>query len=138
MKPVNQTIVEKGRGDCMRAVIASLFELELQQVPHFLLFGRKWFQIYHHFLWSLGYEWKGTGYPKEDELIKQITVKGFISASVPSKTLGARIIHNVIVNSKGLVVHDPNPAKHWQDINVLETGDLQSWDNIKKRKVVKL
>lgn len=36
MKKVFQTIVDAGNGNCMQAVVASLFDLELQEVPHFL------------------------------------------------------------------------------------------------------
>lgn len=43
MHKVYQTIVDKGRGDCMRAAIASMFELDILQVPHFLMFGNKYF-----------------------------------------------------------------------------------------------
>jgi hypothetical protein len=36
MKKVFQTIIDKGNGNCMQSVVASLFDLELSDVPHFL------------------------------------------------------------------------------------------------------
>lgn len=42
MKPVYQTIIDKEIGDCQRAAAASLFELKIEQVPHFILFNEKW------------------------------------------------------------------------------------------------
>lgn len=36
MKKVFQTIVDKDHGNCMQAVVASLFELELDDVPNFI------------------------------------------------------------------------------------------------------
>ena len=131
---VDQKFTEKDRGDCMRAVIASLFELELIQVPHFALFGNDWFQIYHCFLWSLGFEFNGTGYPDKNNLAEQTRVNGGISASVPSRNLGPDITHNVIVDLDGTVIHDPHPKKNYQNINVVLSNELISWDMIEPRK----
>ena len=36
MKKVFQTIVDPGNGNCMQAAVASLLELEIEEVPHFL------------------------------------------------------------------------------------------------------
>lgn len=130
MIKIDQTIVDPGRGDCLRACIASIFDLEIVQVPHFVLFSDKqWFNVYYQFIGSLGYEWQGTGWPVNMKLSDSPTVGGFIIASVPSKSYEG-ITHAVIVNSKGLVVHDPNPNKKWQYVNVKETGDLQHWEMI--------
>jgi len=27
----------------------------------------------------------------------------------------------------GLIVHDPNPNRAWENINVLESGELNNW-----------
>ena len=52
MKKVYQTIVDKGLGNCMQAVIASLLDLELIEVPNFITFGRKWYAAFNLFLES--------------------------------------------------------------------------------------
>ena len=35
MKPIFQTVIDKGEGDCFRACLASLLELEIVSVPNF-------------------------------------------------------------------------------------------------------
>ena len=47
-------------------------------------------------------------------------------ASVPSHSFEG-LGHSVVMDINGLVVHDPNPNKAWEGINVLGTGDLKSW-----------
>jgi len=139
MKPVDQTVIDRGFGNCLQASIASLFELELSMVPNFIRYSdASWTCILNSFIWSIGYEWVGTGYPVDDEnkRVQSLTdgydVNGHIEAAVPSKSFdGAR--HSVIINLKGLVVHDPNPNKMWEGINVLESGDLKHWTLFKKR-----
>ena len=134
MTPVDQTIICSERGDCMRATVASLFDLELEQVPHFRLFDDKtWFDIYYYFLYGLGYEYAGYNrVHKERKLEKKYSINGYFDACVPSKTFeGAS--HAVIIDLKGVVVHDPNPNKAWQGVNVLKSGELKGWYAFKKR-----
>lgn len=126
MKPVDQTIVCKDRGDCMRATIASLFDLEIEQVPHFILFGANYFDLVWSFFRFLGYDYMGCGYihtgpPKEED-----SVNGYFYGVVNSKTF-PDVTHAVVIDINGIVVHDPNPNKRWQDINVLESGELKYW-----------
>ena len=65
MKPVDQTIVDRYHGDCMRAVIASLLELRIEAVPHLMyLPDDKWFQVMCNFFWALGYNFFGNGFPR--------------------------------------------------------------------------
>ena len=58
-------------------------------------------------------------------------IDGFVMASVPSRTF-KDVGHSVVMDLKGLIVHDPNPNRKWQDVNVLESGDLQHWIMISK------
>lgn len=125
MKPVYQTIITKKDGDCTRACIASLLELPIDAVPHFMRFGNKWFEVLRYFLLSLGYDCYGTGFPHSHK-IKEYTIKGFVIGTVNSKTF-KDITHSVIINSKGLCIHDPNPNKAWKGINVVNTKDLKHW-----------
>ena len=46
MIPVDQTIFEFGTGDCMRACIASIFELDIETVPNFMQDGNAKFNEY--------------------------------------------------------------------------------------------
>lgn len=56
MIKVYQTIIDKGHGNCVQAAIASLFELRLEKVPHFLEYGEKWFEIFYNFVRKQGYD----------------------------------------------------------------------------------
>lgn len=53
MQPVTQIITrpnaENLPGDCFRAAVASVMELPLDGVPHFMLFGDKWLDAF--FMW---------------------------------------------------------------------------------------
>ena len=119
-------------GDCQRACTASIFELKIEQVPHFRLFNDDlWWTVFCGFIWSMGYEVLGTGKPKEN-VFPEHSIDGLILACVPVQT-GKNLAHNVILNLKGIVVHDPDKNENWLGKNVLKSGDLDSWDIIKKR-----
>jgi hypothetical protein len=138
MTPVYQTIIGKTTsdtpGNCMQAVIASLLDLKLDEVPHFLLYGNKWYETYYYFLLSKGYEDMRIIYNpyalghcgERDEFfnIKKLPpeycgVGGYFYATVYSPgftdpkeffedPFGAPL-HAVIVDNQFNVVHDPNP-----------------------------
>ena len=120
MIPINQTIVDKGDGDCTRATVASILDLTIEQVPHFIRFKDSWFNHLTSFFWTMGYKFEGTAYlykegkskPYCHSLYKTPSIKGYFMATVPSKTF-KNISHSVIINKKGIVVHDPNPNKLW-------------------------
>ena len=69
MKLVFQTETGNNIGNCHQAVVASLFELELDQVPNFIKYKAPyhWGQIYSYFISSLNCEYHGPKY-----LTKQI------------------------------------------------------------------
>jgi len=102
-------------------------------------FGKNWFRVSSNFLRSLDYEFLGTGWvkskdrPKGHILAKSPNVKGYVIASVPSRTL-PNVGHSVVINMKGKVVHDPNPNKLWKNVNVLKSKKLQNWMMISKVK----
>ena len=142
MKPVDQTIVSEKDGDCTRASLASILDLPIDAVPNFMRFGAGWFRIFSHFLMSLDYHFYGTGWVKSEDrpcghiLKRSPNVKGYVIASVPSKTF-PNVGHSVVMNLKGVVVHDPNPNKGWENINVLKSKELQHWMMIGKAKKTK-
>jgi hypothetical protein len=39
------------------------------------------------------------------------------------------------MNLDGIIEHDPNPNKFWQDINVLEVNVLKHWMMIGKKEI---
>lgn len=122
MKPVDQTIVDVDRGDCVRAVMASLFELDILQVPHFILYD-DWLHPLYYFLYSFDRTYMGV---QKDfsKLDLADSIDGFFFAVVASKTYGSGITHAVVMNDKGIVVHDPNPNKLWQGKDIVKTAAL--------------
>lgn len=132
MKPINQTIVEINYGNCFAACVASLFELTLDEVPNFIEKGKDWFPPFWEFIKERGYEYEGVGWPRSEDmpfghiLSESINIDGFVIATVPSKTFQA-ISHSVLIDLDGNVVHDPNPNKKWQGVNVLQSKELEHW-----------
>jgi hypothetical protein len=133
MIPVYQTIVDKGRGDCMRAALASLFHLDITQVPHFLLFKRAWHDVYVDFCWTMGYDYECTHHGKT-RIRSYHLINGAVIAVVKSKTF-ENCHHAVLINKKGLVIHDPNPNQAWLNTNIIKTGQLIQWEEFKKRTI---
>jgi hypothetical protein len=115
MKKVYQTIVSSDNGDCMQAAIASLFELELKQVPNFIELGSDWHEPFVKFFEDRGYGGYSQFNPqriKYEEAVKALTydngVDGYFYATVPSQTF-EDVTHAVICDTKMNIVHDPNP-----------------------------
>lgn len=48
----------------MQAVVASLFNMEIDEVPNFISLGRNWFDEIRTFFHERGYEYKGTLFNK--------------------------------------------------------------------------
>ncbi len=130
MKKVFQDVVDPGKGNCLQAAFASLFELELYDVPHFLL-QRDWFATmidvitknhyaFGHFEYNVR-DLGRSGKDKMQKVIKQLNgVNGYFIAAVYSPkyfnpenycdaSMPRAITHAVIVDKQLNIVHDPNP-----------------------------
>jgi len=149
MIKIYQTIVDKNHGNCIQAVIASLFELPLEKVPHFLEFGHDWFSVFYAFIREQEYDYDGClynynrwriinkreGVPtvklrnRLNNIKKMDGVKGYFYASVYSPKYydpkdKLPITHAVIIDKNFNIVHDVNPAN----------DDLTSYPESKKLK----
>lgn len=144
MKKVFQSKVSEVDGDCMRAVVASLLELDLNEVPNFIEYREasnfemmKFFfdKKYHPcFIYKHNYT--------TEQLIEIANicggVNGYFYASVPSQTYkdGG---HAVVVDLNLNIVHDPNPNQKClglkpDDIEyILTVGDFLIPDHIKMK-----
>lgn len=138
MTPVYQTIIDPGKGNCQQAAIASLFDLELHQVPDFKKADSFWTscinfvidqgKTFHCFLYNNriqsleGYEYNldidsNKHYFNEDtynHIQESNGVNGYFCAGVYSpkyfNSFEARqITHAVIIDKNFNIVHDPNP-----------------------------
>ena len=64
MNKVFQTIVDPGKGNCMQAVVASLLEEKLENVPN-LISHHDWFEVMESYFDEKGYEYDGTLWNKK-------------------------------------------------------------------------
>jgi len=124
LKKVFQTIVDKGKGNCMQAAVASLFELPLEEVPNFIAFDDKekfpdtnWFIEMNKFYRKNGYTEGITPIHRRgnDTLEQMIAiakfdggVNGYLEATVQSQTF-PDVYHSVVIDTDLNIVHDPNP-----------------------------
>ena len=125
-----QLIVDGIAGDCLRASTATLLNLHYDMVPHFGMYGSKdWYEVFYHFLWSIGYEVAfQVGPSLKYEGVNGRVMMSVVSRSFPNET------HAVLVGEKSLrVVHDPNgPDGHWLGCKVTH-DDIAGWYLITKR-----
>ncbi len=131
MTPVNQTDSTKERGNCQQACIATLFNLELEQVPNFRLFNDDvWWKVFCGFIWGLGFE--VIGYADDNRELTQ-TLDGYLMASIKTG-YGDKYGHQIIIDVNGVIVHDPMPNNPCNGKNALKEKLLTDWYLITKRK----
>jgi len=131
MKKVYQKLVDKDHGDCMQAVVASLFELELDEVPKFIELGGDWHSAMWNFFVERGYNRICTitrHRHDEDGFLQKVAhfdggVNGYFYASVKSKTYEG-VGHAVVVDEDLNVVHDPNPSGLCLDLKPEDIEDI--------------
>jgi hypothetical protein len=124
MKKVYQTIFKKGTGNCMQASVASLFEDELNNVPHFMSMGNMWHKELEKYLESKGhreyhYLYNPVFWDVDNdhsiERIKQFNgVDGLFLASISSPKYNPNgdingSTHMVLIDKDYNIVHDPCP-----------------------------
>ncbi|MCX6282380.1 MAG: hypothetical protein NTU51_10495 [Bacteroidetes bacterium] len=117
MKKVYQKVIDKNTGDCMQAVIASLFEVELNDVPEFIKLGEHWFWMMRKFFSDHGYPHLGyinRGMGIGTKLLKRVAkfdrgINGYLYASVLSQNFADGCGHAVVVDTDLNIVHDPSP-----------------------------
>lgn len=153
MKKVFQKNIDKDNGDCIQAAIASMFELDMEDVPKFIEHGTKWFEVFWNFLKEHGYEYHGMrnnhiydyiSNPNDDcfkevkrsqllDNIKDIeSVNGVYHASVLSPKYfswqGRWVTHSVLIDSDFNILHDPSPA--YQNIRQYPLADVIGYNGV--------
>jgi hypothetical protein len=116
MIKVFQTIVDKDKGNCEQAVIASLLNLSLEDVPNFIEYRKSgqydktvmgWLHKKGYCACTIGKDRHGV--KKLKEIAKfDGGFDGFFYAVVPSQTY-KDITHAVVADINLKIVHDPNP-----------------------------
>ena len=135
MTPVQQTDTSSKRGDCQRAAVASLFDLEIGQVPNFRLFSEdRWWSVFCGFIWGMGYEVIATIKDPEDLAnFKLVGVIDNLLLASTTSSYGGDYSHMVVANIQGKIIHDPMPNNPLNGINLLAGDILVWWPHIVKR-----
>lgn len=113
MIKVFQTIVDKGRGNCLQASVASLFEKKLEEVPHFIE-NDDWYGLMRQFYIDNGYpgvmylDVNGDIESAKNALEHDGGVGGYWDATVKSQTF-ENVYHAIVIDKDLNVIHDPNP-----------------------------
>lgn len=118
--PVEQRLffnAETGdRGDCMKCCIASLLELDYEDVPHFASMGDRWWIEYTNFLASLGWRIGSAWFTASEEDATALTgyTQGYWLASVKSPRFShpdGRPGTHMVVMRDGAIAWDPHPER---------------------------
>lgn len=105
MIPYTQTILEGQngmRGNCWQTAIASVLDLQVEEVPHFVQIeaegGENWATHTAQWLWDRGFGWQ--------TLKKHLMTGEFYLVSGPT----VRGTQHVTIWQDGRMVHDPHPS----------------------------
>ena len=119
MKKVFQLLVDKDKGDCLRAALCSLLELSLSSIPNFVEeFGDDWFSPFSKIIHANGCEYVRSlrrhaeaEYSTIHKLSEYQGVDGYFIAAVLSPMFWREngATHAVIIDRNYNIVHDPNP-----------------------------
>lgn len=111
MKPVDQTITEFKNGDCMRACIASIFELPLEEVPNFMRDGPDDFAE-HLNEWCDKMGLRAVDIRLDDPSQERETLKGCYVIAVGKSPRATKDWHrHAVVWLNGQMIHDPHPTQ---------------------------
>jgi hypothetical protein len=134
---VFQTVIDKGRGNCMQAAMATLFDKNLDEVPNFIEY-ESFFSPMYKLITDNDCEYHGTLFNKnfskllhpiddcfkkvkfsknyalsKERLYREKGVGGYFYASVLSPKYfkwNDMVFHAVIIDRDFNIVHDPNPG----------------------------
>lgn len=157
MIKVYQEFVDVNKGDCMQAVIASLFEKTMNEVPKFIE-TENWFEPFYNYIGENDYKYCGMlhnryynqlWHTKADcfkkprysghsimspkRLYKEKGVNGLFYAGILSPkyfSWGARedVTHAVIIDRDYNIVHDPNPE--YQNLYMYPLANLLRFNGV--------
>jgi hypothetical protein len=108
VRPIDQTTYGILDGNCFSACIASILEISLRDVPHFLGPRQPWFSQ-----WLAGRGLRASLYQSDTYM-----PWGFSIAGGPSARFAGRM--HACVAFDGVVVHDPHPSRDGLPLGVVE------------------
>jgi hypothetical protein len=109
MIPVDQEyFYDKGEiGDCVRAVTASILELDRNEVPHFVKLkpGSDWYEDWQAFMINRGVTPIMNSGPWKDKT-PPIPLRYYLASGTASR--GCK---HIVIMSNGKLAHDPHPSR---------------------------
>jgi hypothetical protein len=120
MKPVDQTKFGMPDGNCFAACVATIFDLPLEAVPHFMHLGEGWFEPFRR--WSvdvLGH----------DVLIITPGSEKYFAAPLIVSGPAARGVDHSTVWERGNMFHDPHPSR----AGLISVNDLVAFVPLRPR-----
>lgn len=107
MKPIKQTTFYGGGkhyGNCMQAAVASILDLEIEDVPHLLLFDDLWEDALILFMASRGCVYHG----RSDGMPTSSGVNGYFLVVGTSP----RGVAHMVIYKNNEMAHDPHPENN--------------------------
>lgn len=132
MIPVKQTILhdpENGHfGNCAQAAIASIFNMNIERVPHFADGlsddeGAEYQDRLIEWLKPMGYGWLCCSSPAPEDLEEWNINLGKICDYHLITGMSPRGFYHVVVGKAGQVIHDPHPS----NAGLLENTEENPW-----------
>jgi hypothetical protein len=119
MKPIIQTKISTPdgsvSGNCFRACLASILEIDIDSIPAFEDMGTSWHEPFWKFLREQNLDFEGTGYFKNpnydgmEKLKAYEGIDGFIIVNGKSPRAWVTRGHSVVYKN-GEMIHDPHPS----------------------------
>lgn len=98
------------RGNCFRACLSSIMDLDIEDIPHFEDMGQEWHEPFFNFLKEKNYEFEGTGQKKNfDKLKRYEGIEGCVIVFGKSPREYVKSGHAVIYKN-GEFFFDPHPS----------------------------
>ncbi len=110
MHKVDQTLFGNGDngsrpGNCLQACLASIFNLSLDEVPHFVEHGASWYDDMQAWLMQRGYYALDLLF--DDGYIPNVDIRGYHCLN----GISPRGIRHSVVCKDGDMIHDPHPSR---------------------------
>jgi hypothetical protein len=116
MKPQMQTKFGRGEGNCTSACIASILELETEDVPNFALAGYDWVEACQKWLNERGWQMIQLRFENGDQLAHTWFTPGIytIMGGVSPRSTKDDVFHHAVVGLTDCwgvwIEHDPHPS----------------------------
>lgn len=120
MIPIDQTKLSAQdgsvRGNCLRACLASILEIDIDSIPFFEDMDREWHTPFFDFLDDNNLEFEGTGYfgvgrpDKMKEFMEYEGIDGYVIVGGKSPRTWVKGGHAVVYKD-GKLIHDPHPSR---------------------------